>query len=99
MFILQHEGQSLRHYANQVLESGGVQPIRTLLIRNIKASAKMASMGLGVAFCLESYLQYMHFINPPQIFPWRSGSSMRSSQWPTIRNGSCRIIRFSLFNF
>ena len=28
----------------------------------------MASMGLGVAFCLESYLQHMHFINPPQIF-------------------------------
>ena len=68
VFILQHEGQSLRHYANQVLESGGVHPLRTLLIRNIEASAQMASMGLGVAFCLESYLQYMHFVNPPQIF-------------------------------
>ena len=68
VFILQHEGQSLRRYANQVLELGGVQPLRTLLIRNIEASAQMASMGLGVAFCLESYLQYMHFVNPPQIF-------------------------------
>ena len=68
VFILQHEGQSLRRYADQVLEEAGIRPIRTLLIRNIEAAAQMASMGLGVAFCLESYLEYMHFVNPPQVF-------------------------------
>ena len=68
VFILQHEGQSLRRYANQVLSESGIRPQRTLLIRNIEASSQMASLGLGVSFCLESYLQYMHFSDPPQVF-------------------------------
>lgn len=68
VFILQHEGQSLRRYSNQVLSEAGIRPARTLLIRNIEAAAQMAAQGLGVSFCLESYLQYMHFTTPPQIF-------------------------------
>ena len=68
VFILQHEGQSLRRDANQVLAESNIRPQRTRMIRNIEAASQMAALGLGVAFCLESYLQYMHFADPPQIF-------------------------------
>lgn len=68
IFILQHEGQSLRNYADQVLSEVNIRPARTLLIRNIETAAQMASLGLGISFCLKSYLRNMHFADPPLVF-------------------------------
>ncbi len=67
-FILQHNGQSLRQYSDELLRQAGIHPHRTTLIRNIETSALMAASGLGVSFCLKSYLQNMRFIQMPQVF-------------------------------
>lgn len=68
VFILQHSNQSLRQYTDQLLEQAGIKPHRITLIRNIETAAQMAAGGLGVSFCLKSYLRNMRFIQPPQIF-------------------------------
>lgn len=68
VFILQHEGQSLRRYTDQILSEEGVCPVRTLQIRNIETAAQMASLGLGISFCLESYFRHMYFVSPPLAF-------------------------------
>lgn len=67
-FLLQHPGQSLRHFTDQVLEETGTIPGRTLLIRNIETAAQMAANDLGVSFSLASYLRHMRFVTPPQVF-------------------------------
>ena len=36
--------------------------------RNIETAAQMASLGLGVSFCLESYFRHMYFVSPPLAF-------------------------------
>ena len=68
VFILQHEGQSLRRYSDQILSEMDMHPARTLQIRNIETAAQMASLGLGVSFCLESYFRHMYFVSPPLAF-------------------------------
>lgn len=68
VFILQHEGQSLRRYSDQILLEMDMHPARTLQIRNIETAAQMASLGLGVSFCLESYFRHMYFVSPPLAF-------------------------------
>ena len=45
-----------------------VIPQRSQLIRNIETAAQMAANGLGVSFCLESYLRHMLFVRPPRVF-------------------------------
>lgn len=68
IFILQHQGQSLRQYSDQLLEEAGLSPQRITQIRNIETAAQMAANGLGVSFCLESYFRHMMFIQPPYRF-------------------------------
>ena len=68
IFILQHQGQSLRQYSDQLLEEAGLSPQRITRIRNIETAAQMAANGLGVSFCLESYFRHMMFIQPPYRF-------------------------------
>ena len=68
VFILQHEGQSPRRYSDQILSEMDMHPARTLQIRNIETAAQMASLGLGVSFCLESYFRHMYFVSPPLAF-------------------------------
>ena len=68
VFILPHHGQSLQRYSNLILQQVGIQPQRTLLIRNIETAAQMVSQGLGVSFCLDSYFRHMSFIHPPSAF-------------------------------
>lgn len=68
IFILQHKGQSIRQYTDQILDETGVQPKRTILIRNIETAAQMTASGLGVSFCLKSYFMHMNFVQTPQIF-------------------------------
>ena len=58
IFILQHQGQSLRQYSDQLLEEAGLSPQRITRIRNIETAAQMAANGLGVSFCLESYFRH-----------------------------------------
>lgn len=67
-FILQHHNQSLRYYSDQLLQEADIQPQRTLFIRNIETSAQMSAYGLGVSFCLESYIKHMKFVQRPQVF-------------------------------
>lgn len=67
-FFLQHPGQSLRWFSDLALREEDVNPQRSQLVRNIETAAQMAANGLGVSFCLESYLRHMLFIRPPQVF-------------------------------
>ncbi len=68
VFILQHNDQSLRQYSDELLRQAGATPHRTTLIRNIETAAQMTASGLGVSFCLKSYLRDMRFIQTPQVF-------------------------------
>lgn len=68
IFLLQHPGQSLSRYADHILSEVDVRPARTMLIRNIETAAQMASEGMGVTFCLESYFRHMNFVQRPQVF-------------------------------
>lgn len=67
-FFLQHPGQSLRWFSDMVMREEDVIPQRSQLIRNIETAAQMAANGLGVSFCLESYLRHMLFVRPPKVF-------------------------------
>lgn len=67
-FFLQHPGQSLRWFSDLVMQEEHVTPQRSQLIRNIETTAQMAANGLGVSFCLESYLRHMLFVRPPKVF-------------------------------
>lgn len=68
VFLIQHPGQSLHRYADRILTESGVEPARTMLVRNIETAAQIASEGMGVAFCLESYFRRMSFVQRPQAF-------------------------------
>lgn len=67
-FILQHEGQSIRFFTNQVLAELSTPPRKIFLIRNIETASQLAAEGMGVAFTLESYARNLHCRRPPVYF-------------------------------
>ena len=68
MFLLQHPGQSIRRFSDQLLERAGIQPRRVFLVRNIETAYQLAAEGVGVSFNMESYLTGMHYQHPPALF-------------------------------
>lgn len=68
VFLLQHDSESLRQYTDELMRQAEIHPHRITLIRNIETAAQMAASGLGVSFCLKSYLKHMRFIQTPQTF-------------------------------
>ncbi len=86
-FILQHEEQSMRRHADQILQEARLHPRRLTLIRNIETAAQMAACGLGVSFCLRSYIRHMNFPQAPAVFSVgsRQQAADFSAAWPAER--------------
>lgn len=69
LFLLQHPGQSIRKLMDTVMEEVDFKPERTMLIRNIETSVRLAAAGYGVTFVLESYAKHFVFTdNRPRYF-------------------------------
>lgn len=58
-FILQHSNQNIRQFEENAMLYAEVQPRKTYKISSINAGVHLAAAGFGVAFTMESYLQYM----------------------------------------
>lgn len=68
VFILQRLRQSQRNFSDALLQSMKVRPGRVIEVQNIEASTRMAALGMGVSFVLDTYAKNFHFLPKPAYF-------------------------------
>jgi len=67
-FILQRPSQSQRVASDALMKSMNVKPGRIIEISNIETSNRMAALGAGVSFALETYVRHFNFQPSPDYF-------------------------------
>lgn len=67
-FILPPESYSTRYFADRLFESYGWRPKKQEVYPRTETPIHMAAAGLGVAFVLESYLEYFKLLRSPSYF-------------------------------
>lgn len=67
-FILQNPDQTIRSFTDQAFLYCNMTPQKTFYITNIETAVQLASEGLGVAFCMESYVENIRTCKPVNFY-------------------------------
>ena len=63
-FILQNAAQVIRSFTDQAFLYCDMTPQKIIHISNIETAVQLASEGLGIAFCMESYVENIRTLKP-----------------------------------
>lgn len=103
-FILQRSRQSQRNFSDHLMKVMKVAPGQIIEIQNIETSTRMAALGAGVSFVLETYLKNFRFDPAPAAFLVGEGPGCvefvavrkKDSYIPSYMDTAIEIIRKNL---
>lgn len=67
-FILQRTRQSQRNFSDALMKRLKVSPSRVIEVQNIETSTRLAALGAGVSFVLDTYAKHFKFRPQPAYF-------------------------------